>query len=300
MSNIEGVNAYIHDSPDEIISENLINFIKWGLLEIGAYYNLAYASSGIYGQSASRLNPLVSSGTAYQYYYGQKSDWIWETGVVLKATGLVAPIQASGIYVNGVFTTTGHTIDYSRGRVILDRAHPSGTIIHCPHSMRHVSVYSRNSQEARDLESNWMRPLGSGTSSLTPKVYLPAIIVGITDERTLGGYQLGTRERREEVSLELDVLGNNAWDVNKLSSLLKNLETKSIQLYNTNTAPKPLTYSGSLRVEALGYPALASGWAWGAPARGMENGHIAKFHNSRLQLYHNKVRIGLEVVIQPI
>ena len=64
MANLDGLNWYGDWTIEDKIIYNVINFLKWGLLEIGAYYNISKDQVNYNGANESILQPVTfySSG----------------------------------------------------------------------------------------------------------------------------------------------------------------------------------------------------------------------------------------------
>ncbi len=295
MSNLEGVVFYPQDSMEDIIISNLTEFLRQGLLEMGAYYNVG----------TGNLIPLVASGHNFQYYYGRKPQWIWED-FTPKSTGLVDPVSISGILVNGVFVSTGtayngtgYIIDYPRGRIVFDHPLPSGTSVAAPHSYPHVTIYPQDSEASRKIQDDYFTMQPSGNPTLSSKIYLPTILVGVEGQNTISGSQLGSRDKITDFTIQFDILANNNWDADKLKDILTNLENKSFYFYNSNIAPKNFNSDGSLKSTAAIWSELSNDYPYRGPVRFKEDARVSKFKRISTQLWHNRVRISLEIFVSP-
>lgn len=308
MSNLEGSLGYAELGLEDHILENVITFFQYGLLELGAYYNINNQSD-YQGNNPSILHPMSIHGSSgYTIYRGAKHDWVWESNINLKASGLTQPISISGIIVNGTFYATGTTItgtgfivDYARGQVVFDRPLSSGYTVKCPHTDRWVGVYKQDSYEYRKLTYDWIQNTGaSGVAySNEETIYLPAIIIGIESYETVRGLELGSRAKVSHIGIEFDILAGNDFERKKLLDICYFLETKGLPLYNISTAPKPLLSNGALSSGAKTWPMLVSGYSVGN-AMFNENAKIEKVKRSTLPVKHGKAFITLEADVFPI
>jgi hypothetical protein len=310
MSNLRGVRFYGDPSLSEIITENIITFMKYGLLEIGAYYNIARGQTNFYGVNESQLRPVVMQGnTNFTIYRGVKHDWIWESGIGLRSAGGAQPVQISGIYVNNVFyatgssiTGTGYFVDYSRGQIVFSHPLPSSYVVECPQAIRYVQVYPIDGYVHRKLNNEWLNnPGATGVINSTElQAYLPAIFVGCKKIDTKSGVELGSQSKRVRAEIEFDVIASNSVDRNKILDICYNLENKAIAFYNVATAPKPLSASGTLNSTALTWPQLITSYSLSDIPQFMEDALVAKINDRILPISRGRVLIGLSLDVYPV
>lgn len=307
MSNLDGIHFWAEYGLEDIIAHNIINFLKYGLLEIGAYYNVAKDQLSYQGNNESLLLPYTSpsGGTPnFRIYRGNSPDWVWESGITPKYTGGAGVINISGIFVNDTFVSTGtkisgtgYVIDYSRGQILFDNPLPANYTVKVPHTQRWMKIYPADSTEIRKMTTDWF---GSGIYTDEHQVFLPATIVGIESYKTIKGLQLGTRSKVSEVRLRFDIVTNNAFDAHKMNDICYFMETKGLPLYDINSAPKPLNISGALGTNPLTWPALVSGYPYGQTARFMENAQVSKINTKLPNIYYYRVFVGLEMNVSPV
>ncbi len=269
MSNLEGINYWADWCLEDIVLYNVINFVKYGLLEIGAYINIQKDQVNYLGHDLSRLNPVVgvTGITDYTIYKGPRPDWVWETGIAIKPTGVTAPYVPSGIYINNAFHPTGviasgnsYSMDFSRGQIVFNSGRAPTDVVQVPHSVRLVQVYQTESQEYADLVSNWNQAAGTGhITGLKPKAYLPAIFIDIPSMTTVRGVQQGSRAKVSDIAVEFLAVSATPSEVRKLSSSLYFLETKSFNIYNITSETFALNAYGELVYPNRTWPILASG-----------------------------------------
>lgn len=302
--NLDASTYYGHATLDDYIRTNVIDFLKYGLIEIGAYYNIGL------DRAESRLHPVLVTGlTPYTVWGSAKSSWIWEaTGVTLKFPSGTTPIQITGIQVNSVVYATGtavlgtgYYIDYSRGRVVFDYGLPSTAVVKVPHSTPAIEVYSAETAEYRKLTYDWLQATPVAESfDWRPQAYLPAIFVDIIGYRTLRGVELGSRAKTANIVCQFDAYSANPYDQNKIMDICYMLETKKIFFYDVQNAPKPLDQFGRLRANPKNWSELVRQYPYG-DARFMENAVIQKDKtNPYLPVGHNICRIGMECDVSPV
>lgn len=312
MANLDASNFYADYTLEDTISMNVSEFLRYGLLEIGAYINIYKDQLDYNGNDESRLYPITNriGITDYTIYKGKKNDWIWESNIEFKASGFTAPFVPSGIYVNDVFVPTGtsvsginYQLDFSQGRIVFDSALTNNPKIQVEHSLRYASVYDNNSTEYRRINRDW-RDLISNSSGVIDsyynQIYLPCILVNVNGYDTIRGSQLGSRGKLTNVNLEFNIFASTESDRKKLQDICYMLETKGFVLFNPNISPRALNQNGELVNPSATWPYLYSnypmnpGWA-----RFTENARLFKFNNSLLPIHRSRVNIGLEIDVYP-
>lgn len=311
MSNLEGLNYFGDATLDDQITQNLFNFVSYGLLQLGAYKNITQGQLDARGQDVSRLEAAVyQTGVAnYKVYKGKSDQWVWENDISLKftsPTGWSQPIRISGIYVNNTFYPTGSTsigggyyIDYARGQVVFNSGIASSSVVQCPRTERSVHLYSAESSEYRLFNMDWNNLTnGSGIVIGKDNAYLPAIFLRVYDYRTTKGVQLGDRYKWTTANLEFTVVAANAYEVKKITDILYMMESKGFKFYNINNAPKPLSYSGTLVAPSAIWPINSTTYQMGM-AQFKEDARIAKITQDNTPIFVTRVRIGLELQTNP-
>lgn len=303
MSIFSANQYYGQYSIEDIVCHNLINFLRQGFLELGAYTNISVSGAT---QSQSQLQPvIVPYVTGYTLYKGIKGDWIWEQDFTLKTSGTM-PFRVNGIYHNNTFYPTGSSIngtgfyvDYSNGYVVFDKPLASGDQVKCNYSVRRVSVYNRDSYQYLDLNLHWQNmQASSGVKEINPQGYLPCVFVCVKDYRTIKGTELGNLGKTVEFNLQFDVFSQNAFDRKQIQDSIYMLEGHHIQLYDLRVSPNALNFQGQLVSGTLNYSNLVSGYPLGN-ARFMEKGTVKK-NDSLLPLHSCTVKIPLEFDIYPV
>lgn len=309
MSNLQGLNFYGDSTISDILRDNVISFVKYGLLEIGAYINIEKGQLNYLGNNMSRLYPIQVSGIANNRIYRDvKTDWVWEPITELKFTSGTPPIQPSGIYVDNIFYPTGTTVngatyslDYSRGQVVFSSGLPSGTLVELDRTIRGVHVYDSDNTELRTFVSNWNKFDNShNPTDIAYRAYVPCISIEVGNHKTIKGTELGSRSMFVRSEVEFNVYSVDGYTAKKLADLLFNLQEKRLPIFYTEKVPKPLNHRGELiNPTGVMWPDLISRYAVGE-ARFAPNFASTKIKSSNADLYHIRCRIGLEFDCYPL
>lgn len=260
----KGNNNYYNTKISKTIEANLVEFINWGFVNQGAFTNVTLDQAGAYGGDWSRLrrvdDPRYTDGTVYE---GIRGNWVWESGL----DSSTSPIAISGIYVDGVLTTTGYNVDYINGRVIFDTAPNSSASIQAEYSFKEVKVFANSEHpilktvqelSRRPDNTNFLANSGLYVGLRDAKIEPPCIGVEVS-ARSNGGYQLGTGQIVKN-TIKCYVLGENDYWVNQIADTLSDQESKNIRLFDLDLMAEndafPLTYQGYIAPSALTYPDL--------------------------------------------
>lgn len=268
--------AVSHYGKPTITSElevGLKSWLDWSFLRIGGWENVTTGTSGTYGGNFSILHkvhdPNYSGNTIYQ---GIRSDWVYETGVnYVSTTGTHDPLAVQ-VYVNNSGITTGtvgyqHYIDYPLGRVVFN----SGVTqtVRAQYSMRAVHTYISNtlnwwfevnydSWNPADLQ--WAQNITSGDFSLSAsnRIQLPAIIIEPVLRSTSTPFELGTLVNKNVQDVIIHVLGENRYERDNISDILRLQKDKTIVLPDStliyNSGLYPLDQRGMLVNSNAMYP----------------------------------------------
>lgn len=267
ITSFKGTSSIGEYSFNEILEHNIISYLDWSFLGIGAFTNINISSSGAYGGSAAKLR-LVNDRrySTGQVWEGFRTNWVWQTGVAYS----IQPVDISGVYVNNSFLpiNNGYYIDYPNGRVIFNTGIATTSTVKLEHSFKWVNVVSadiipwfREGQTRSFRLDDTKFNIGSGiwNQNSETRVQLPAIAVEIIKTKNFKGYQLGgghwiyTR-------VILHVLAEDDMAANRLTNILANQVTGSIFAYDLNKVKAanrfPLTYRGSRNPFAVMYPQM--------------------------------------------
>lgn len=275
-SQLKGVHEIGNSLLSDQLESNLVEFFSWGLLGIGAFFNVNMPQSGAYGGSQHRLrvcdDPYYTRGMVWE---GFRSNWVWESGVEYT----YQPIAISGIYVNNVFYSTATTgtytyqINYPLGRVVFSNA-VSPSSVALSYSFKYINVYPANTEWFKEVMPNSFRvddpefnQYGSGLwNTLSQnRVQLPAIIVEPTPRRRYEAYEIGSDRHRIYQDVLFHVIAETSFERNNLSDIVGYQMEKTICLFDKNAMRDanmfPLN-NGYLAPSALTYPNLVLNYRW--------------------------------------
>jgi hypothetical protein len=297
----KGINNYNDAQLLTELENNLKYWLDWALLSIGGWTDVNRSDTRTF--SPAKLNYIPeASGKIWQ---SARKDWVWETGLNYNESG--NPIQVSGVYINGIFTT-GCYIDYPLGRVVLNTAISTSSAVTANYSYKNVQVYKaddapwwRELQFNSDPSTQFIQDPRTGDWSIAGynRIQLPAIIMETVPRGTSKGYELGNGALITEQDMLFHILADNRVTRNNLTSMLFLQNDKTIYLFNTNTIAQgrifPIDYRGT-RVNNLNYPDLVSetGYRW--KKCNFTKTNMAEVESINSRLFEGVVRTTLEVV----
>ena len=247
------------------VEENVIWYLREGLLNIGAFYNRINGVVDFHGAAADTLRPSYLPGSSgFQFWTGRSHQWVWESGVSPTYAGGTAPIVVSGVYVTGAFVPTGTTgtneirVDYNRGGVyFVNRVFASGTAITCNRSERAAFVYPESSNEARAIMDGHLAalnvyPPGSGEDVQAREfsAFLPAVVVDVNLTDTTP-YELGSATQHVDYKITMTVYSEDKGTYEVLMDTCRGLRMKGFTMFEPNDLETnnayPLDYLGQRR-----------------------------------------------------
>jgi len=269
-------NIFQPDYHNEI-QDNIVEWLDWGLLEKGNYFNTTKGELSPNGTDYSLLS--ISNNENYlagQAWDGFRPNWVWQSGVC-QPDGMDPPIVGdnndlpgiSGVYVDDVFyptTTTGdyaHYIDYQNGRVVFENPIPTGSKVQAEFSYKYINVtYANSLPWVREIRYRSL--LGDHDDILPPEmsVTMPFIAIELGSRRNrpfaLGGAQ----------SMYLDVLfhcvAEDEYTKNRLLDIITKQGDQILTLFDSNrvinNGESPINYRGTPNAGALRYPDLVHGY----------------------------------------
>ena len=286
--NLKGFNNIFETTLNNELQDNIIEFLDWGLLEKGNYFNVTKGESSPNGEDYSLLkmssNPHYPSGKAWESF---RKNWVWQSGVSYSPAPIVGTNNnkpgISGVYVNDTFypvTTTGtysHKVDYYNGRVIFDNPIPTGSKVQAEYSYKYINVIYANElpwirevqYRTLDITSSFANISTKGEFNLPAesRVQLPAIAVEISPKRTLRGYQLGGGQYID-TDILFHCLAEDEITRNKLVDIISLQNDKTIYLFDSNTLAAsgkfPIDYAGTPISGALRYPDIINQYTLGS------------------------------------
>jgi len=126
-------------SITEAIEDNLISYIDWCFLQMGAFFNVEIPSSGAYGGNLNTLRPVDDPRyTDGQIWESYRQNWVWESGLQTSTQ----PINISGVFINNTFLPrgSGYSIDYKHGQLIFDTPRSITSNVKLAYSHKWINV----------------------------------------------------------------------------------------------------------------------------------------------------------------
>ena len=320
VSTFKGINSIKESSVNEIIENNLISYIDWAFLELGAFFNITVPSSGAYGGDRHRLrsvtDPRYSDGQVWEAY---RQNWVWESGLRQCSE---QPIQISGVNVGSTFYSygDGHHIDYKHGRVVFDTPIATTSTVQLEYAHKWVSTVGAaevpwfREQQQRSFrvdDPNFLTGSGAWNDLAETRLQLPLIAVEVKDGH-YEGYQLGGGQwSRKQVILH--VLAENSQIAKRIANILADQGDSTIFVYDPDRMADenryPLDYRGEKTSNPLGYPdlILSSGDGGYRFSSRIQHGKLRIFDTHEQNhgqltsnIYHSTVRWATEVVLPRI
>lgn len=269
--NLKGFNNIFEATVNNELQDNLVEFLDWGLLEKGNYFNILKDQKSIRNQDYSKLNISTNSNFAPgKAWDGFRKNWVWQSGISYSPSPFVSLDSSypgvSGVYVNDIFyptNTTGefaHKIDHFNGRVVFDTPIPTGSKVQASFSYKYINtIYADNVPFIRELQRNTLDRTNSSTVVLPAemRVQLPAIAIEVIPRRTLKGFQLGGGQWIY-TDVIFHCIAEDAYTRNKLIDLISLQNNKTIITFNSNAIAEdrklPRNSYGFLNPGAMRYP----------------------------------------------
>ena len=318
VSGLKGFSSVFETTLNNELQDNIIEFLDWGLLEKGNYFNVTKGELSPNGQDYSLLkmssNPHFAVGKAWEAFRG---NWVWQSGVSYSPAPIVGTNNSkpgiSGVYVNDIFyssSTSGtyaHKVDYYNGRIIFDNPIPTGSKVQAEYSYKYINVIYANSlpwirevqYRTLDISSNFANMSTKGEFNLPSenRVQLPAIAVEIVPKRSFKGYQLGGGQFID-TDILFHCLAEDEITRNKLVDIISFQNDKTIILFDSNILASsgkfPLDYNGIPVSGALRYPDIISQYGLGKAF--LKNSTVQGMELINSNFYAGIVRSTLEVI----
>jgi hypothetical protein len=316
--NLKGFNNVFETTLNNELQDNIIEFLDWGLLEKGNYFNVTKGELSPNGSDYSLLkmssNPHYASGKAWE---GFRQNWVWQSGVSYSPSPIVGTNKAkpgiSGVYVNDTFypsTTSGtyaHKVDYYNGRIIFNNPIPTGSKVQAEYSYKYINVIYANAlpwirevqYRTLDISSNFTNMSSKGEFNLPSesRVQLPAIAVEIVPKRTMRGYQLGGGQFID-TDILFHCLAEDEITRNKLVDIMSFQNDKVLYLFNSNVLASsgkfPLDYDGVPVSGALRYPDIINNYQISKAF--LKNSIVQGMEVINSNFYAGIVRMTVEVI----
>ena len=305
----------------EIIEDNIVSYVEWGFLELGAFFNITIPSSGSYGGSRHRLrcvkDPRYEDGQVWEAY---RKNWVWQSGL---SNVSEQPISISGVFINQNFmprSSGTFFINYRNGQVIFNNKIATNSTVQLEYSHKWVDVVNSNSvpwfrkgqtRSFRVDDPLFIANSGVWNELADTRLQLPVVAVESVS-KTYQGYQLGgSQYARTEFILH--IIGEDSSSVKKISSILSSQNESTIYLFDVDRIADEnrfsLDYRGEIASGALCYPDLIAPTGDGGYrfTRNAQRGTLRLYDceeesvdTLNNNLYHGKVRWSTEVILNNI
>ena len=263
--------------PGEQMRSNLLAWLRWGFLSIGAFRKNMRTDLAPPGNVNPCLLKLVSDPrrTANTLWQGFRSDWIWEQNLDYA----YQPQSITGIYVNGSFVasnSTGayqHTVLYPQGEIQFASAQSSTLVVECEHS--YCTVQVRRAQEgwlkqlamrsfrADDTQFTQGGGLGGAWDMLAEsRIQLPAVLVEDANVQNQVPLEMGSSKQQWDEQFLLHCIAETEPECRRLLDVLSSQKDSRILTYDIDGATPPLNVFGVLQVGAKTYPEMCAANPW--------------------------------------
>jgi len=266
---------------DPLISDQLkfscYNFLDWGLLNVGAFTNINFPTSGVYptGVGSHSTAPYIlrpSRDPRYvsgKVWEGFRSNWVWEDSLSYDKS----PIAISGVYVNGTFISknvtgsSGYKIVYPEGRIIFNSALPITSQVKCEFSYKNVKIATADAPWFQAVQFDSLRvdspqfqqTGGSGMWDVLSqnRIQLPAIVIESVPRVILSPFEIGNTRRYHKQEIAFHIIAENSFERDQLHDIIINQYDKIVYGINKKTmmasGVMPLLYDGTINPSGLNY-----------------------------------------------
>lgn len=312
MSNIglKGINSVFEATLNNELQDNIIEFLDWGLLEKGNYFNVTLNEESPDGKNYSILQPSSNDNfPQYTAWEGFRKNWVWQSGINYSPAPIVGNNQnipgISGIYINDQFyptSTSGtyhYSIDYYNGRVVFDNPLPSNSVVKAEYSYKYINIIYANSLpwireiKQRTLDAN------SEELAIPPElsVQLPAIAIEVVPKRTMRGLQLGGGQW-VATDVLFHCIAEDELTRNQLIDIISFQNDRTLVMFDSNaiiaSGESPINYRGSPAPNALRYPDLIA--KYGSKKMRFQNSIVQSMDLIQTNFYAGIVRTTVEVI----
>ncbi len=300
------------------LQDNVVEFLDWGFLNIGNYYNVTLGETDNNGNDMSELKPVrkdpnYEKGQAWQ---GFRSNWVWQSGIDYTPAPLVGSDDAnpgvSGVYVDSTFypsNTTGtyaHKVDHFNGTIIFNNPIPQNSTVQAEYSYKNINVvYSANLPWLRQVQKRTYAVPGGfsqvdkGPYELPPqmRLQLPAIAVEVVPRRRYKGYQLGGGQFTY-TDILFHCIAEDEYTVNQMIDTVSFQNDKTIFMFDSNWVASsgafPLDYMGIPVASAKRYPELIQEFS--TKRLRFQNSLVSEVEMLNSDLHGGVVRMTAEII----
>jgi len=317
--NFKGYSNISEPSVTEVVEDNIVTYIDWCFLQLGAFFNIEIPSSGAFGGDRHKLrcvnDPRYNDGQVWEAY---RKNWVWQSGLSTSTQ----PVSISGVFVDDTFIPkgSGYHVNYKNGQVIFDTAISTTSTVKTEYSHKWIDVVGAaqvpwfrrgQTRSFRVDDSLLIVNSGAWNELADTRLQLPVIAVEAVG-RNYSGYQLGGGQwSRPQVILH--IITEEPQTAKKLASILADQNEATIYMFDPGLMASenrfPLDYRGEIASGALSYPDLVAptgmgGFRYTKKAQGgklriydAQEQETDQIHEN---VYHSKVRWSTEVILAKI
>ena len=236
MANIHELNIFNQpnqSSPTEVLLENFIKILDYGLVNSGEYVNINIPSSSI-PNDKSRLKLYNKSG----YINGcvwktPQGNYVWESDLQYGT-----PYPLGTIKVNGTNVTSGFKINTEEGYVVFNTPLAESSVVQMAHSVKKYSVKSFHDFPYVKLLTAEKVSIDGSKANIGPHIVdLPSITVEVLPAHEQVGYQLGGGKEYSH-NVFIYILSKTSKDGYKILDSLNTIQHQTITLFDTSTLAK--------------------------------------------------------------
>lgn len=302
----------------ETLSANLVSFLDWGFIDIGAYYN-ADGTNDFAGLNYTSLQPISIKGTtAGTVWQTQRMNWVWEDGV-----SVGTPISISGVTIDGTLRASDdsgfeHYYDYPNGCVVFSSAKNLNSVMTIDHSFKQVQVqdtdtkglFKRIQEYTLGDSENFNQEGKDSYGRYRTRIQLPYVGVEVIPGNFVRGVELGNSLEYNNAEVIFHILGDKESIVTKVRDIINNQHRKKIYLYDLDLIAEsgafPLDYRGAPISGAKTYPELTAtsengGFRidsyLGSSMRLFDIGSKQPMQDLSTDLHYLPLRLGVEVIL---
>lgn len=301
--------------PTEVLQENIIAFLNWGLLEAGGSIDVPVRTPGSDDPNADeRLFPVHQQGvTDGRIWQAVHTDWVWETNL----ESVPQPIRPTGVYINGTLVPFGSLstpfyVNFPSGQVVFDSPIPLTSVVQAAYSWRWVSLYGQQVPWFRQvvfdsllIATQDLDEDGNVIIKLLDKyrVQPPFVIVEPVMTRKMTGYELGNGVHWVEQDFLFHIVAETAFDRNGIADVIMHQQDKTFYIYDVKAKREADTFSlnwrGEMSDSVKMYPQLVDTVANGGYRK--TSAYFSKMVGQditlRMPLYRGVVRATLRFLV---
>ena len=238
------------------IKTNLFFIINDVLLDAGSYENIEVNEEDFQANSLAQLFPIPKddefpsgNDSEARVWQSPLKNWVYESGSQ-QPSGMVSPIIASGVFVNGVFfnrtdAPNQHFIDYSTGRIVFDTAIDKNEDIRAEFSYKIVRVKFPDKEDEIFTGRVFVQNPDIQSTFITASGFLqelPMVLIDY-DETDFAGLQLGGG-RIAMPRVIFHVIANDDYTKDDIMDIIATKDRSVFNLIDWSKLEQPIGFNG--------------------------------------------------------